>query len=131
MQVTERDHMKPRELEERLVDFAVRIIKIAESLPKTKSGNHLSGQLIRSGTSPALNYGEGQSAESKTDFVHKLKVALKELRETSISLKIVKRTGLAKTLDDIEPSMAECDELIAIFVRSVITAESNQKKGRA
>jgi four helix bundle protein len=118
--------MKPRDLEERLVDFAVRIIRIAESLPATKAGNHLSGQLIRAGTSPALNYGEAQSAESRTDFVHKLKVALKELRETSISLKIIKRTGLAEALVDLGPTMAECDELIAIFVRSVITAETSR-----
>ena len=118
--------MKPRDLEERLVDFAVRIIRIAESLPATKAGNHLSGQLIRAGTSPALNYGEAQSAESRTDFVHKLKVALKELRETSISLKIIKRTGLAEALVDLGPTMAECDELISIFVRNVITAETSR-----
>lgn len=67
------------DLEERLIDFAIRTIRTAESLPKTKLGNHIAGQLIRCGTSPAPNYGEAQSAESRADFVHKMKVCLKEL----------------------------------------------------
>ena len=68
----------------RLTDYAVRIIKLSEALPETRAGKHVSSQILRSGTSPAPNYGEAQSAESKADFVHKLKVALKELRETEI-----------------------------------------------
>ena len=71
------------DLEERLIDFAVRIIRTAESLPKTRAGNHISGQIIRCGTSPASNYGEAQSAESRADFIHKIRICLKELRETS------------------------------------------------
>ena len=63
------------DLEERLIEFAVRVIRTAESLPKTKTGNHISGQLIRSGTSPAPNYGEAQNAESRADFVHKMRYA--------------------------------------------------------
>lgn len=122
--------MKAHDLEERLVDFAVKIIRIAESLPATKAGNHLSGQLIRSGTSPALNYGEAQSTESRTDFVHKLKISLKELRQISISLKIVKHTGVSDALGDHVSTMTECDELIAIFVKSILTAEAGQRKGR-
>jgi four helix bundle protein len=122
--------MKAHELEARLIDFAVQIIRIAESLQSTKAGNHLSGQLVRSGTSPALNYGEAQSAESRTDFIHKLKVVLKELRETSISLRIVKRTGSAESSDDLGPAMVECDELISIFVKSILTSQAGQKKGR-
>src|SRR3989337_4495674 len=70
----------------RLIDFAVRIIRTAESLPKTRAGNHIAWQLIRCGTSPAPNYGEAQSAESRSDFIHKMKVSLKELRETRIWL---------------------------------------------
>ena len=70
------------DLEERLIEFAVRVIRTAESLPKTKTGNHISWQLIRSGTSPAPNYGEAQRTESRADFVHKMRLALKELRET-------------------------------------------------
>ena len=79
------------DLEDRLIDFAVRIIRLAESLPKTKVGNHVSGQLIRCGTSPAPNYGEAQSAESRADFIHKMKVSLKELRETRVWLLIIVR----------------------------------------
>ena len=66
------------DLEERLIDFVVRIIRTAESLPKTRAGNHIAGQLIRSGTSPAPNYGEAQSAESRSDFIHNMKISLKE-----------------------------------------------------
>ena len=72
---------KPAELEDRLIDFAVRIINVVEALPSSKAGNHVAGQLIRSGTAPAPNYGEAQSAESRKDFIHKMKIALKELRE--------------------------------------------------
>ena len=77
------------DLQDRLVDYAVRIIKLSEALPETKTGKHVSSQILRSGTSPAPNYGEAQSAESKADFVHKLKISLKELRETEIWLKII------------------------------------------
>ena len=72
------------DLEARLIDFAVRIIKLAESLPKTKIGKHIEGQLLRCGTSPAPNYGEAQGAESRFDFIHKMKICLKELRETKV-----------------------------------------------
>jgi len=82
------------DLEESLVDFAARCIKVAESLPRSFAGQHLSGQLIRSGTSPALNYGEAQGAESRKDFVHKMRVCLKELRETRICLKITIRSNM-------------------------------------
>ena len=71
-------------LEDRLVEFAERVIRLAESLPKTPVGRHMLGQLIRSGTSPAPNYGEAQDAESRADFVHKMKIVLKELRETRV-----------------------------------------------
>ena len=77
------------DLEDRLIDFAIRIINIAESLPKTKVGNHIAGQLIRSGTSPAPNYGEAQGPESRSDFIHKMKISLKELRETRIWLLMI------------------------------------------
>jgi four helix bundle protein len=79
------------DLDDRLIDVAVRIIRLAESLPKTKVGNHVAGQLIRCGTSPAPNYGEAQSAESRSDFIHKMKVSLKELRETMVWLLIIVR----------------------------------------
>ena len=89
--------MNKFELEERLINFAVLIIEIVNELPNTRTGNHLSGQLVRSGTSPALNYGEAQSGESRKDFIHKIKVVLKELRETFVCLKIIDRTKLLKS----------------------------------
>ena len=80
------------DLEERLIDFAVRIIRIAESLPKTKIGNHIAGQLIRSGTSPAPNYGEAQGAESRSDFIHKMKVERTKLRHDAETARLATRT---------------------------------------
>ena len=120
------------ELENRLIDFAVLIIQICESIPKTRAGNTLSGQKVRSGTSPALNYGEAQSAESRKDFVHKLKVILKELRETLICLKIIKRaTSLSENNRTIlEVALKENDELIRIFVSSLNIAQRKQLKKR-
>jgi four helix bundle protein len=116
---------KKFDLEERLIAFALSIIKIVECLDDTKVGNHFGGQLLRSGTSPALNYGEAQGAESRKDFVHKMKVCLKELRETKIALQIIRRKPLIKQLDIIDSAIKECDELIAIFVKSIETAERN------
>ncbi len=84
-------------LEERLIEFAVSIIAVVETLPNSKAGNHIASQLIRSGTSPAPNYGEAQSAESRRDFVHKLKSVLKKLRETQIWLRIIERKKLAES----------------------------------
>jgi four helix bundle protein len=116
------------DLEERLVDFAVLIIALAESLPSSKTGSHIAGQLVRSGTSPALNYGEAQSAESRSDFIHKMKIVLKELRETSISLKLVKQTGLAESTGKLTSATNECHELIAIFAKSLQTAEMRRRR---
>jgi four helix bundle protein len=116
------------DLEERLIDFAVRIIRIAESLPKTKVGNHIAGQLIRCGTSPAPNYGEAQSAESRPDFIHKMKVSLKELRETRVWLFIIVRANLIRPTSKLEPLINENNELISIFVTSITTAKQKNKK---
>jgi four helix bundle protein len=115
------------DLEDRLIDFAIQLIALAESLPTSRTGSHLVNQLIRSGTSPALNYGEAQSSESRSDFIHKLKTVLKELRETSICLRIVKRTELSASTDALTNVHAECGELIAIFAKSLQTAESRKK----
>jgi four helix bundle protein len=81
------------DLEERLIDFATKVDEIVEALPANRLGNYISGQLIRSGCSPALNYGEAQAAESRSDFIHKMKIILKELRESLVSLKIIERKG--------------------------------------
>ena len=117
--------MNPQILEDRLVDFAVIVIGVVESLPATKAGNHIAGQLARSGTSPAPNYGEARSAESRKDFIHKMKIALKELRETMIWLKIISRKNLGDCRE-VPAALAECDELIAIFVSSTKTADRSR-----
>ena len=116
------------DLEDRLIDFAIRISDVAESLPNTALGNNIKGQIIRSGTSPALNYGEAQSAESTNDFVHKIKIVLKELRETFVCLKIIKRKPLITPESKISPIFEENNELISIFVKSVETAKKNNIK---
>lgn len=117
------------QLEGRLIDFAVRVIAVVESLPDTKAGKHIASQLVRAGTSPAPNYGEARAAESRADFVHKLKVALKEPRETLIWLKIIERKPMlpANRLGGI---VKECDELISIFVKSLKTASKPQNKNQ-
>jgi len=120
--------MNKIELEERLVNFAVLIIEIANELSNTKAGNHLSGQIVRSGTSSALNYGEAQSGESRKDFIHKIKVVLKELRETYVCLKIIYKTNLYKSENKIQVALKENNELISIFVKSVETAQKNLEK---
>jgi four helix bundle protein len=111
------------QLEERLVDFAVRIIKVSASLPRTPAGKHIAGQILRSGTSPAPNYGEARGAESRADFVHKIRVVLNELNETSIWLRIIERSGLLKrqVLIDI---VRENGDLCKIFAASLRTARS-------
>jgi four helix bundle protein len=117
----------PWDLEERLLRFAVRIIRLVESLPKSRAGTHLGGQLLRCGTSPLLNHGEAESAESREDFVHKLRVCLKELRETLRCLKLIQRVPLVKTPARLLPLIGENDELIRIFVASLNTAKAQSK----
>ncbi|MDX9768836.1 MAG: four helix bundle protein [Tenuifilaceae bacterium] len=106
-------------LEARLISFAVQVLEISEMLPRTFAGNHISGQIIRSGTSPALNYGEAQAAESTKDFIHKMGIVLKELRETSISLRIIIQKPLVANIDEVQKCLNECNELIAIFATSI------------
>ncbi len=114
------------DLEERLIRLAVQIVRIADAFPDTKSGRILSDQLIRSGTSSALNYGEAQSAESKRDFVHKLRIVLKELRESSVALKIASELCFLDGLGESSPILNECHQLIAIFVKSIQTASKSR-----
>ncbi len=101
------------------------IIEIVQTMSDTKEANHLAGQLLRSGTSSALNYGEAQSGESRRDFIHKIKIVLKELRESNICLKIIYRTRLFSEEEKINFVLNESHELISIFVKSVETAEKN------
>ena len=100
---------------------------MAESLPNTKVGNHVSGQLVRCGTSPAPNYGEAQGAESRADFIHKMKVCLKELRETRVWLLIIIRAELIKPASKLDSLIQETNELISIFVISIRTAKKRKK----
>jgi four helix bundle protein len=117
---------KKFDLEERLIEFAAQIIRFTESMISSKSGNHLANQLLRSGTSPALNYGEAQGGESRKDFIHKFKVILKELRETLIGIKIVERASLHQDHGFLNQVKDECNQLISIFVKSVLTVERNR-----
>lgn len=115
------------DLEDRLIDFAVMALNVSENLPRTQTGLHIAGQLSRSGTSPAANYGEAQSAESRKDFIHKLKVSIKELKETRIWLKISMRKNYSERVP-VEPVLEECQELIRILGKSISTAESYGSK---
>ena len=112
------------DLEDRLINFAAMILDLAEKLPSTKAANHLGGQIIRSGTAPALLYGEAQAAESRKDFLHKMKLCLKELRETLICQKIINKRKMIADKNFIDAVMKENIELVSIFASSVKTASS-------
>ena len=114
------------DLEERLLEYSARIIRLVERLPNTRAGNHLAGQLLRSGTAPLPNHGEAQAAESAKDFVHKLKICLKELRESYRWLLLIQRVPLLRPRV-VEALVKETDELIRIFVRSIQTAEQRKR----
>ena len=116
---------KADELEERLINFAIRIIKLSANLPKTPAGKHVAGQILRSGTSPAPNYGEARGAESHADFVHKLGIVLKELNETFIWLRIILGSELLRG-ELLAGIMEENKELCRIFTSSLKTAHSNR-----
>lgn len=114
------------DLQDRLIDFAMRIIRLSEALPSTKAGAHVATQILRSGTSPAPNYGEALAAESQADFVHKLKIALKELRETEIWIKIIAKAKMVKAPTQLAPLLQETDELSAILFTSIQTAQQRK-----
>ncbi len=121
------DAKKANEIEDRLIDFAVRVIKVADALPRTPAGKHIAGQLLRSGTSPAPNYAEARGAESTADFVHKLRIALKELNESSVWLRIICRAELLENslLVDL---IDENEQLCRIVNASIKTASSSNNK---
>jgi len=116
------EKMNRKELEDRLIDFAVIASGIINDMPNNKFANNLANQLARSCTSPALNYGETQSAVSKKDFIHKMSIVLKELRESLICLVIIQRSKSCSLDSLLEKAIKECDELVSIFYRSVETA---------
>jgi four helix bundle protein len=120
---------KKYDLEDRLIDFGVEMISISEMYDtKREAGRYLSKQLIRSGTSPGIHYGEAQAAESRRDFIHKIKVILKELKESRRNLKMSDRAALHSSPERMEKAISESDELIAIFVKSVQTAEKKDQR---
>jgi four helix bundle protein len=121
--------LKRFNLEDRLVEFSAQVIDVVESIVPTRAGQHLAGQLVRSGTAPALNHAEAQSAESRNDFIHKMKIALKELRETRVCLRIISRKALASH-PLCQATLREVDELIAIFSKSISTAQLNNQKAK-
>jgi len=109
------------DLEERLLEYAAMIILLVERLPKTRAGNHIAGQLLRSGTSPLPNHGEAQAAESSRDFIHKFKICLKELRESRRWLLLIKKVPLIEPPSSVDKALNETEELIKIFFSSIKT----------
>ncbi len=115
------------DLEHRLLVYAARIIKLVDRLPNSRATNHVSKQLLRSGTSPLPNHGEAQSAESRADFVHKLRICLKELRETQRWLKLIVMAQMTKDVSEVEDLTNETEQLIRIFVASISTARKKDE----
>jgi len=113
------------DLSERFLDFAVDIIKITAKLKSTDVGRHIGNQLMRSTTSSGANYEEACGAESKADFIHKMQIVLKELRESLFWLKLLKRVNLTDD-KEVQTLMVETDELTRIIAKSVITAKSRR-----
>ena len=120
-----RETRNPRELSERLLTFAVRVGKVVNALPATRLGRHIAGQLIRSGTSAGPNYEEGCAAESRADFVHKLSICLKQLRESRFWIRLIVESELLskKKMGDLQD---ECTQLCKILAQALLTAKKNQ-----
>ena len=117
------------DLEDRFIDYAIRVSNVIDWIDNSRLGNHIAGQMTRSSSSPALNNGEAQSAESKKDFIHKLKIILKELKETRVCLKIIKRKPLIPKVEKLETIMDETEELIRIIFSSIKTTRKNMVSG--
>lgn len=116
------------DLEERLLNYAAEIVRLTERLPHTRAGNHVAGQLLRSGTSALPNHGEAQAAESRDDFVHKMSICLKELRESRRWLRPIHRVPLSRDLAPVETLLRETEELIRIFAKSTTTAKTGLER---
>ena len=113
------------DLEDRLIRFAIMILEVCDLLPNNKAANNLEYQISKSGTAPALLYGEVQAAESRSDFIHKMKILLKELRETRVTLRIINEKPVVRH-EKIQSTLNECNELIGIFTASIGTAKKNR-----
>ena len=118
-------NFKTNQLSDRLLDFAVKVIKITDALPNTVAGRHIGGQLIRAGTSCRSNYEEACGAESRSDFAHKMSIVLKELKETRFWLRLICRTKMLAS-EDPNSLIGECEQLCAIVARSIITAKKRK-----
>ncbi len=118
------------DLEERLLEYATQIIGLVERVPRTPAGAHVAGQLLRSATSPLSNHGEAQAAESADDFIHKLSICLKELKESRRWLRLIKLVPLLKPESQVEPSLAETEELVRIFAASIKTTQRRKLESK-
>lgn len=114
------------DLEERLLDYGADVIRLVERIPRTPAGCHVAGQLLRSATSPLANHGEAQAAESLDDFIHKLKISLKELKESRRWIKLIQRVPLIKPPAQFDGLLTETEELIRIFASSIQTAQKRK-----
>jgi len=121
--------MKGDDISERLLDFAVRVGKVVDALPDTRLGRHVADQFVRCGTSPAPNYEEARAAESRRDFVHKLRVCLKELCESRMWLRFIIKAEMlpGQKLADL---LDECEQLCNIIAKSIATASENARLSR-
>ncbi len=117
------------DLEDRLVEYSCRMMDVVEALPNTRAGNYIAAQLIKSCISPTFNYGEVQAAESRNDFIHKLGIVLKELKECRTALKIIRKKEMIKPAKKTNEIYKETEELIAIIAKSIETAEKNKNEG--
>src|SRR5688572_9302328 len=115
---------KANDLERRLISFAATIVRLSSKLPRTPQGRHICGQILRSGTAAAANYGEARGAESRADFIHKLKVVFKELNETTIWLEVIAQSSMLSD-ETIVAILSENRELCRIIGASIKTARAS------
>lgn len=127
LEISETEVNRADALQERLINFAVMVLKLTSALPSTVPGRHIARQLTRSGTAPAPNYGEARGAESRADFAHKLGIVLKELNETHIWLKMILKSQLCPTRL-VDPVLEECCQLARIITSSVKTTKAGLRK---
>ncbi|MDX2030318.1 MAG: four helix bundle protein [Blastocatellia bacterium] len=114
-------------MENRLINFAARILRLSRSLPENPAGKHLAEQLLRSGTGPAPCYSEGRTTETREEFIHNMRMVLNGLNEASIWLRIIERSDMIKE-ELLAPIQQECGELCRIFASSIKTARANSRK---
>jgi len=119
------------DLEDRLIEFSCRIVEVVESLQNSRAGNYIAAQLIRCGLAPSLLYGKAQGAESWADFIHKMKIVLKELKETRVCLKIITKSSLIKPIEKLVNIKSENEQLISIIAKSIETAKKNLEAAKS